>query len=151
MQIRFLTRIFLSAGLLAGATAGADPAPDPSLEVEVTGAHNARGRIGCLLFQSEKGFPKDAGRARQRVWVVIDPGKSAICQFRSVPVGDYAVAVMHDENGNGELDSNWVGAPTEGYGFSNNAKAGTFSPPPFDKARLHLATSARWPVQLVYP
>ncbi len=35
----------------------------------------------------------------------------------------YAIAAIHDENMNGELDVNWMRIPTEGYGFSNDAKA----------------------------
>ncbi len=151
MRHSYLTSLLLVLGLCAAASAGADPAPNPSLDVEVSGIHHARGRIGCLLFRSDKGFPKDASHASQRAWVGIEPGKSAVCSFKSVPAGDYAVAVMHDENGNGELDSNLVGAPTEGYGFSNNAKSGMFGPPSFEKARLRLADSARWGVRLVYP
>lgn len=33
------------------------------------------------------------------------------------------MAVVHDENTNGKLDTNWIGIPAEGYGFSNDAKA----------------------------
>jgi len=47
----------------------------------------------------------------------------ARCDFEDIPPGNYAMAVVHDENMNGKLDANWVGIPTEGYGFSNNAKA----------------------------
>jgi uncharacterized protein (DUF2141 family) len=32
-----------------------------------------------------------------------------------------------------ELDTNWLGIPTEGYGFSNDAKA-TLGPPSFSAA-----------------
>jgi uncharacterized protein (DUF2141 family) len=49
--------------------------------------------------------------------------------------GRYAVRVMHDENGNGQLDRNFVGMPTEGYGFSNNPRAmraATFEEAGFD-------------------
>jgi len=42
-------------------------------------------------------------------------------------------AVVHDENMDGKLDTNWVGIPTEGYGFSNDAKA-TLGPPSFSAA-----------------
>ena len=31
--------------------------------------------------------------------------------------------MIYDENMNGKLDTNWLGIPTEGYGFSNDAKA----------------------------
>ncbi len=42
----------------------------------------------------------------------------ARCDFEDISPGTYALAVIHDENGNGKLDTNWVGIPTEGYGFS---------------------------------
>ena len=47
----------------------------------------------------------------------------ARCDFEDIPPGTYAMAVVHDENMNGKLDTNWMGIPTEGYGFSNDAKA----------------------------
>lgn len=52
--------------------------------------------------------------------------------------GEYAVRVMHDRNGNGELDTNVVGMPTEPWGFSNDA-AGSFGPPAWDDARFVLS------------
>jgi uncharacterized protein (DUF2141 family) len=46
--------------------------------------------------------------------------------------GKYAVRYYHDENMNGTMETNLVGKPTEGYGFSNNV-TGKFGPPPFEK------------------
>ena len=46
--------------------------------------------------------------------------------------GRYAVRYYHDENQNGKMETNLVGKPTEGYGFSNNV-IGKFGPPPFEK------------------
>ena len=86
---------------------------------------NAKGRIGCLLFASADGFPADQKKARKRVLGAIADG-AAVCTF-DVPAGSYAIAAMHDENGNGELDTILVGMPTEGYGASRNAH-GTFGP-----------------------
>lgn len=55
--------------------------------------------------------------------------------FISIPglnQGKYAVRYYHDENMNGKMETNLVGKPTEGYGFSNNV-TGKFGPPPFEK------------------
>ena len=57
----------------------------------------------------------------------------ARCDFADIPPGTYALAVIHDENMDGKLEANWVGAPTEGYGFSNDAKALMIAPS-FDAA-----------------
>lgn len=46
--------------------------------------------------------------------------------------GQYAVRYYHDENMDGKMETNLVGKPTEGYGFSNNV-IGKFGPPPFEK------------------
>jgi uncharacterized protein (DUF2141 family) len=43
--------------------------------------------------------------------------KDASFEFSDIKPGKYAIAVIHDENCNGELDSNLFGIPTEGYGF----------------------------------
>lgn len=50
----------------------------------------------------------------------------------SLKTGQYAFRYIHDENHNKEMDTNWLGIPREGYGFSNNA-TGTFGPPKFSK------------------
>ncbi len=36
--------------------------------------------------------------------------------------GDYALRFFHDENNNGVMDKNWLGIPTEAFGFSNDAR-----------------------------
>lgn len=48
-----------------------------------------------------------------------------------------AIAAFHDAKNNGPLDQNWFGLPTEGYGFSNDAR-GTVGLPDFNKATVRL-------------
>lgn len=55
--------------------------------------------------------------------------------FKDVAPGRYAVQVIHDENASGKLDSNAIGLPKEGYGFSNNPRS-LFGPPRFDAAAI---------------
>ena len=54
-----------------------------------------------------------------------------------LPAGEYAVRIMHDVNDNGELDSNYIGMPTEPWAFSNNA-TGSFGPPGWDQVKFTL-------------
>jgi uncharacterized protein (DUF2141 family) len=58
-------------------------------------------------------------------------------QLTDLAAGDYAFAVYHDANGNGQLDRNSVGMPTEDYAFSNNA-FGKRGAPSFQEARIAL-------------
>ena len=71
------------------------------------------------------------------------------CVFwiKNLKPGKYSFKYFHDENENYELDTYWIGAPKEGYGFSNNA-SGTFGPPSFEKTVFELENST---VMVCYP
>ncbi|WP_233095522.1 DUF2141 domain-containing protein [Shewanella putrefaciens] len=56
--------------------------------------------------------------------------------FSDLADGQYALKVFHDENSNHSLDTNILGVPSEGYGFSNNA--GSFGPASFKDASFSL-------------
>ncbi len=58
--------------------------------------------------------------------------------FESLPDGDYAIRAFQDLNGNGRMDSNPFGMPTEPYGFSNNAR-GNMGPASWDRARFSVS------------
>lgn len=60
---------------------------------------------------------------------------SVTVDVANVPSGAWAVLAYHDENSNKKLDTNFVGMPTEGYGFSNGA-ASKFGPPSFKEAAI---------------
>jgi uncharacterized protein (DUF2141 family) len=51
---------------------------------------------------------------------VAPTGKSVTYIFRGVKPGTYGLSVIHDENDNGKFDTNFLGIPKEGWGFSNN-------------------------------
>jgi uncharacterized protein (DUF2141 family) len=102
--------------------------------VDVNGLRNSRGEVLCYLYANATGFPQDPARAVGKVVAPI-VRQAATCQFKGVAPGAYAVAVVHDENGNGRLDRNMLGIPTEGVGASNNPVS-HFGPPKFDAARF---------------
>jgi uncharacterized protein (DUF2141 family) len=57
--------------------------------------------------------------------------------LKDVPHGTYAVSVIHDEDGDGKLDTSWLGIPREGVGVSMNAK-GKAGPPKYKDAKFVL-------------
>ncbi len=103
-----------------------------TLNISVVDLGHSRGQVGVLLFDAAEGFPMDRSQALRQALVLIEDGRVRHT-FYDLAYGRYAVSVMHDENGNNQLDTNILGIPKEGYGVSNNAK-GTFGPPSFDKA-----------------
>ena len=112
--------------------AGDEPAC-PGIHVTVLGIRNGVGTVDCALFDAPNGFPVDVLHSAMRVMVMKVPSSEARCDFEAIPPGTYALVVLHDENMNGKVDTNWIGIPKEGYGFSNDAKA-SFSAPSFKDA-----------------
>lgn len=53
--------------------------------------------------------------------------------------GEYALAVYHDENGNGKLDTNWMGIPKEKVAFSKG-KMHTFGPPKYSECTFAITS-----------
>lgn len=100
------------------------------LRFTVTGLRSVAGMVRCALFDNPADFPR--GREIAESIVPIAAGQ-AVCLFRGLRQGRYAIAFMHDENGNGRMDFNLLVIPTEGFGFSNNARA-LFAPPGFAEA-----------------
>ncbi|GGD17008.1 DUF2141 domain-containing protein [Aquisalinus flavus] len=67
--------------------------------------------------------------------------------LEDLPPGTYAIKAFHDVNGNGKLDTNLIGVPTEPYGFSNG-QAGRFGPPSFEAASFILEGEAHQDIGL---
>lgn len=61
-------------------------------------------------------------------------GQMAV-SFKDLVPGDYAVQVFQDINENDRVDRNFLGIPTEPYGFSNNPTT-LFGPPSFDRVKF---------------
>lgn len=102
-----------------------------SVTVNATGFPDNVGQAYMGLYRAQDDFPVINKQYIGKV-VAISGNKSALI-FSQLPKGNYAVAVFHDRNKNGKLDTNLFGVPTEEYGFSNNAR-NTFSAPSFKDA-----------------
>ena len=108
------------------------------LEVVVANVKDTTGTVRVGIFRDEKTFLKDAF-----VGKIVKAAKGEVkVVFESVPEGKYALSVIHDENRNGELDSNMIGIPREGFGFSNDAM-GMFGPPGFEKCEFVITAEAK--------
>lgn len=105
-----------------------------ALTIRFTGLDNDKGTVRLALFDSEASYKADdAEKSMLRgAEAPIQDGTSEIVLTR-LPPGTYAFKVFHDENGNGKLDTNFIGVPREQYAFSNNAR-GRMGIPPFAKS-----------------
>jgi uncharacterized protein (DUF2141 family) len=131
-----LASLCLGLGLAQPAAA----ATDATVRVELSKLHNTRGDIGCLLFNAADGYPEVHAKAHREIHVPID-GDRAVCEFKGLMAGTYAVIAFHDENLNGKLDKNFVGMPQEGYGASKNVRP-RLSAPAFQDASFPAGADA---------
>ncbi len=129
---RTLALLCPAAALVLGA------APVAHLDVSVTQMRSAKGLLRVCLTADPDNFPgcvDDADAITRSV-----PAGVHAMRFDGLPLGHYAIAVIHDENGNAKLDT-IAGIPREGYGFSRNAPV-RFGPPHFAAARFAVASDA---------
>lgn len=112
--------------LLAGGAAGT-----ADLRVRIDGVRNSTGQVLIAVctretFLQPRCEHAAATKARAGVTEFFLPGLAP---------GTYAVQAFHDENGNRDLDRNFLGWPREGMGFSRDApmRAG---PPEFPDAAV---------------
>jgi uncharacterized protein (DUF2141 family) len=103
------------------------------IEVTIRNIQPATGNIRVGLFNNEDDFLKNAVQGK----VVKASATEVRVVFDNLAKGEYAVSIIHDENENGELDTNAIGIPKEGFAFGNNAM-GTFGPPSFEKAKVQV-------------
>lgn len=100
------------------------------------------GEIYLGIFETAEGFgAKDLGGNAVRPGLVLGarqvvPAGVAQLEFE-LPEGVYAIKLFLDLNGNGEMDTNFLGIPKKPFGFSNNAK-GKLGPPSFDAAAFQV-------------
>jgi uncharacterized protein (DUF2141 family) len=126
----------LLAALIAPLAMGA--APVARLDVQVDQLRSTKGQLRFCLTSDPANFPNcvdDADAVTRSV-----PAGARRLTLDGLPQGSYALAVIHDENGNHRLDT-FAGVPREGFGFSRNPAIG-FGPPRFTAARFVLAGDA---------
>lgn len=114
------------------------------LKVVVRNIEKQRGKVRICLTNKKSDFLKDCYLSAD----VKANGKEVTGLFAHVPPGKYAVAVYHDEDDNGELNTGGLfGIPTEDYGFSNNPAA-YFGPPSYEKCTFDVRSDTTITIKL---
>ena len=121
------------------------PLPGIALTIELTGVKEVQGKVFVAIFRKKDNFPAETGQFKGVLTRV--KSKSVIAVLEGLPPDTYSVAAFHDANGNGRMDKNMFGVPTEIYGFSNNAR-NTFSAPSFESASFELKSDRKIGIRL---
>ena len=118
--------------LLVVCTATSAAAAD--LNVRVHGGLPSTGQVLVTVFMGEKDWMKNP---QMETVAPIDGAGEASLAFRNLEPGHYGISIIYDEDSDGELDLNLLGIPSEGFGFSNNARA-SFGPPKWNRVRFQV-------------
>jgi uncharacterized protein (DUF2141 family) len=107
--------------------------PPGILIVEITGLKEASGDVYIAVFDSDATFLGDEAVQATKVVIAEALDGDVVRTELQLPLGEYAFSAFHDMDGNGELDTNFVGMPKEPIAMSNNA-VGKFGPPKYEDA-----------------
>lgn len=126
--------VMASAGLAAPASAG-------TVTITVTDLRNTKGVVRACMTTVKAIFPrciKDPNSHR----TVVSANGTVTIKFENVKPGDYAIALLHDENNNGKADRVLGMAPKEGYGFSRDAPV-RMAPPKWEDAVFSIGSASQ--------
>jgi uncharacterized protein (DUF2141 family) len=110
------------------------------LTVETSSLRAAQGEVAVTVYpdDSERFLAPHGKLLRARVAATLPVTRTCFW----LPLGTYAVAVYHDQNGDHAFDRDVLGRPVEGFGFSNDPQAKS-SVPAFDAVRFRLPAGGR--------
>jgi len=138
----------LAAALALAAATWAYAQANNTISAPMQGLRNNKGEVRCGLFNSAATF-RQPGQQMMGVAVPI-ANQQATCVFNNVPPGTYAIAAFHAENNETQLQTNFLGIPKEGYGFSRNP-ASSMGPPSFNEAAYaYQGGAVSFPITLKY-
>lgn len=89
--------------------------------LELNNIQDASGSVYIAIYNKSDDFLKYDHIYSRKIVPVSQTGTMRV-SIHDLPPGAYAVSCFHDVNGNGQLDTDWMGIPTEPYCFSNNAR-----------------------------
>lgn len=104
--------------------------------ISFTNIQHTQGNIYVGVYRSKSDFLKPEKACLKKIIPVAQAGTLAV-DCSELAAGVYAVSCFHDLNGNGKLDTNLFGIPTEPYGFSNNARP-KFRAPNWDETKFEI-------------
>jgi uncharacterized protein (DUF2141 family) len=133
IKIIFLLSIVITVNTINLAQKSEATTQFGKLKVVILGFNNNEGDCWFAIDNSREVYESE-----DTVWIgkiLSIENKEVIVVIDSLKYGEYAVRVFHDENKNGKIDSNFLGIPTEDYGYSNDA-SGWFGPPSWEKAKF---------------
>lgn len=132
-HLAFFIFLMIIMTAISMTTTFADGTETGDLVITIEGFENSNGTAMAAVTNSKENYNAKKPFKGYKFKIV----NNRVVETVSLPYGEYAIKVFHDENNNGELDKRLFGIPAEAYGFSNDAR-GTIGPPEYEKAAFKL-------------
>jgi uncharacterized protein (DUF2141 family) len=120
-----------------------------SLTVKVDNLRNSKGNVQFALYNEEGSIPDEKYKKYYKKLTSEIVKHSSTITFTNLPIGKYAVNILHDEDMDSEIDKGWV-LPIEGIGFSNFQSISISNRPNFSKASFILKEDTLINVKVIY-
>ena len=119
-----------------------------TLTITIADIRESEGRLMIQVANSEKGFEFSEDSAAPPPVAISQLAEAGEMTFEvTLPPGVYGARVLHDLNGNGKVDSNFVGMPKEPWAFSNNA-TGRLGPAKWQDAKFEISGNTAVEIRL---
>ena len=119
------------------------------LTVKVRDLRNSKGVVQFALYNTEDSFPDEHNKKHYRKLTAKIANGTSTVTFENLPVGRYAVNVLHDEDGDGKIHKGII-LPKEGIGFSNFQSLKITNRPTFKKAAFNFSHNSEIEVKIIY-
>jgi uncharacterized protein (DUF2141 family) len=118
------------------------------LTITIPNIKNTKGGIHVSVYSSKN--KSEFTKIGQEYKVLDFKAESAAGKYviKGLPEGEYAIAIYHDENGDKKCNTNIIGIPKEGYGFTRITKL--LSTPKFDDSKILVNKNISVPISLIY-
>lgn len=107
------------------------------VKIKFTNTGKQPGKIQIAVFNNARYFPDNEAGIVLKNSLTVTRAQTTADITIDLPEGDYAISVFLDENGNKKLDTNFMGIPTERFGFSNNPTV-RFGAPRFSQCEVRV-------------
>ena len=105
------------------------------VNIKITNIKSTQGKIHIGVYKKNQNFPDHESKHYKKV---VKPKIGCInIVIDDLQNEDYAIAVLHDTNGNDHIDTNFLGMPKEPFAFSKNFKP-ILSAPNFNDCKFNL-------------
>jgi len=116
-----------------------------NIELSISNINKLKGEVLIAVYNIEETFLNRKKSYKEYKKEV--KSESMLFVIKDIPQGEYSIAIFHDEDSNGRLKRNFLGIPSEDFGFSN-INSMIFSQPSYEETKFYLKSDTSFIIPL---